>query len=398
MTQTVSHTPSHTPSHKVHVDLGERSYDIHVGPALLTQAALWLKPLLSRPALVVIADAAIAENHLATLISGLEEQDIDVRHYIVASGEASKSFAQVEQLCEWLLDQQLSRGDLIVALGGGVIGDLTGFAAAILKRGTRFVQIPTTLLAQVDSSVGGKTGINTRHGKNLIGAFHQPEIVLADTSVLGSLPERDYRAGYAEIIKYGVLGDADFFKWLESENAKILARDPDAVMRAVTRSCEMKAEIVKRDERETGDRALLNLGHTFAHAFEAYAGYDGKLLHGEAVGLGMVLAMAYSVRRGLCPQADATRVADLVAAAGLPATIGDIAGRGGNIGNFIADDLLNAIAQDKKVIDGRLRLVLARAIGAAFVEETVDANDLKQFLIEQGASDAPDASSRTDRT
>jgi len=366
----------------IHVDLLERGYDIHIGTGLLSQAGTLLAPLLSRPRAAIVADAALSQSHHQTLSQALADENIEVATYIVPSGEASKSFAQLEDLCTWLLDQKLARGDLIIALGGGVIGDLTGFAASILKRGTRFAQIPTTLLAQVDSSVGGKTGINTAHGKNLIGAFHQPSIVLADVDVLATLSDRDYRAGYAEIIKYGVLGDASFFSWLETENQSILGHDTAALMHAIAQSCTMKADIVKRDERETGERALLNLGHTFAHAFEAHAGYDGKLLHGEAVALGMVLAVTYSARLGLCSDDAAQRVSSLIAQAGLPTQISEI-------GTYYAADLIDAMAQDKKVVDGQLRLVLTRDIGQAFVAEHIDTSDLFAFLVDSGATDRP---------
>jgi len=366
----------------IHVDLLERGYDIHIGTGLLSQAGTLLAPLLSRPRAAIVADAALSQSHHQTLSQALADENIEVATYIVPSGEASKSFAQLEDLCTWLLDQKLARGDLIIALGGGVIGDLTGFAASILKRGTRFAQIPTTLLAQVDSSVGGKTGINTAHGKNLIGAFHQPSIVLADVDVLATLSDRDYRAGYAEIIKYGVLGDASFFSWLETENQSILGHDTAALMHAIAQSCTMKADIVKRDERETGERALLNLGHTFAHAFEAHAGYDGKLLHGEAVALGMVLAVTYSARLGLCSDDAARRVSSLIAQAGLPTQISEI-------GTYHAADLIDAMAQDKKVVDGQLRLVLTRDIGQAFVAEHIDTSDLFAFLVDSGATDRP---------
>ena len=366
----------------IHVDLLERGYDIHIGTGLLSQAGTLLAPLLSRPRAAIVADAALSQSHHQTLSQALADENIEVATYIVPSGEASKSFAQLEDLCTWLLDQKLARGDLIIALGGGVIGDLTGFAASILKRGTRFAQIPTTLLAQVDSSVGGKTGINTAHGKNLIGAFHQPSIVLADVDVLATLSDRDYRAGYAEIIKYGVLGDASFFSWLETENQSILGHDTAALMHAIAQSCTMKADIVKRDERETGERAILNLGHTFAHAFEAHAGYDGKLLHGEAVALGMVLAVTYSARLGLCSDDAAQRVSSLIAQAGLPTQISEI-------GTYHAADLIDAMAQDKKVVDGQLRLVLTRDIGQAFVAEHIDTSDLFAFLVDSGATDRP---------
>jgi 3-dehydroquinate synthase len=299
---------------------------------------------------------------------------IGATRVVLPAGERTKSFAGLERLCEEVIAGRIERGDLIVALGGGVIGDLAGFAAATVRRGIDFVQIPTTLLAQVDSSVGGKTGINSRYGKNLVGAFHQPILVVADTALLDTLPAREFRAGYAEVAKYGLLGDAGFFSWLESNWGDVFAGGP-AREHAIAVSCRAKAAIVARDERETGDRALLNLGHTFGHAFEAGAGFSDRLLHGEAVALGMVLAFQFSVRLGLAPQADADRVVRHLAAVGLPTEIAAIPG-----GVPSLDRLMELIAQDKKVTRGTLTFILVRGIGASFVARDVDRAAVGDFL------------------
>jgi 3-dehydroquinate synthase len=290
-------------------------------------------------------------------------------------GEDSKSFAGLAELSSELLDTGVDRGGLIVALGGGVIGDLTGFAAGILKRGVAFAQIPTTLLAQVDSSVGGKTAINAAQGKNLLGLFHQPRIVIADTALLATLPRRELLAGYAEVVKYGALGDANFFAWLEQNGAKALAGDKTALIHMVAHSCRMKAAIVARDEREAGERALLNLGHTFGHALEAATGFSQRLIHGEGVAIGMALAFQLSVRLGLCPKDDSDRLARHLKAAGLPASIGDIAGP-----RPATDVLLAAMGHDKKVKDGKLTFILVRGLGHAFVTSDVPLDAVKDVL------------------
>jgi 3-dehydroquinate synthase len=277
-----------------------------------------------------------------------------------------------------LIAAKLERGDVVVALGGGVVGDLAGFCAAAVRRGLDYVQVPTTLLAQVDSSVGGKTAINSRHGKNLVGAFHQPVLVVADTALLDSLPPREFRAGYAEVAKYGLLGDAGFFAWLEANADDVFAGAGAAREHAIATSCRMKAEIVARDERETGDRALLNLGHTFGHAFEAAAGFSGRLLHGEAVALGMALAFDFSARLGLLPQAEAERVKRHLGKVGLPTHIRDVPG-----GVPGVDALMDLMAQDKKVKRGRLTFILARAVGAAFVAPDVEAAQVRAFLADK---------------
>jgi 3-dehydroquinate synthase len=364
----------------VQVDLGERAYDVLIGPGLLDAAGARLRPFVRRDRVAVVTDQTVWGLHGARLTRALEAAGLAVHPVVLPPGEQTKSFAGLEALCDALLALELDRGDLIVAFGGGVIGDLAGFAAAIYKRGADFVQIPTTLLAQVDSSVGGKTAIDTPRGKNLVGAFHQPRLVLADLDVLGSLPDREMRAGYAEVLKYGLLGDAAFFAWLEAHGRAVLAREPGALARAVERSVEMKAEIVIADEREAGRRALLNLGHTFAHALEAETGYGEALLHGEAVGLGSAMAFRYSAAAGLCDAQDAARAVDAVAAAGLPARLSDLGDR-----RFAADDLLRHMAQDKKAEGGRLTFILARRAGEAFLARDVNPAEMRDFLISEGA-------------
>jgi 3-dehydroquinate synthase len=356
----------------VHVPLGERAYDVVVGGGLLAEAGARIAPLLRRPRVFVVTEGRVADLHLGALRAGLG--DVEAPALVLPPGEATKCWAELERTADWLLDARCERGDLVVAFGGGVIGDLVGFAAAILRRGVRLVQIPTTLLAQVDSSVGGKTGINTRHGKNLVGAFHQPSLVLADTDLLGTLDRRDLVAGYGEVAKYGLLGDAAFFAWLEDNAAALLAGDAAARIAAVRRSVEMKAEIVARDETEAGDRALLNLGHTFGHALEAATGYSDRLLHGEGVGIGCQLAFDLSARLGLCPQEAPSRVAAHLEAVGLKRSLREVAGLPE------ADALLRLMGQDKKVVDGRLRFVLARGIGEAFVAEDVPSEAVLDVL------------------
>jgi 3-dehydroquinate synthase len=298
--------------------------------------------------------------------------------HALAPGEGTKGWAGLEEAVEWLLDRRVERRDVVVAFGGGVIGDLAGFAAAILRRGVRFVQIPTTLLAQVDSSVGGKTGINTRQGKNLVGAFHQPSLVLADIGVLDTLPPRDFLAGYGEVVKYGLLGDAGFFAWLEANGPALAAGDAGLRRHAVRRSVEMKAGIVSRDETEEGERALLNLGHTFCHALEAATGYSDRLLHGEGVAIGCALAFELSARLGLCAQEEPSRVRAHLRAMGMKTDLSDIPGDLPG-----PEALLALMAQDKKVVDGRLRFILARGIGEAFVADGVDPAAVTRLLSDQ---------------
>jgi len=362
----------------VPVALGARAYDIVIGRGLLGSLGRRLQALKPGAKAAIVTDANVEKLLLAATQSGLAAADVPATHISVPPGEGSKSFAMFERVCEALIAAKLERGDVVVALGGGVVGDLAGFCAAAVRRGLDYVQVPTTLLAQVDSSVGGKTAINSRHGKNLIGAFHQPILVVADTALLDSLPPREFRAGYAEVAKYGLLGDAGFFAWLEANADDVFAGAGAAREHAIATSCRMKAEIVARDERETGDRALLNLGHTFGHAFEAAAGFSGRLLHGEAVALGMALAFDFSARLGLLPQAEAERVKRHLGKAGLPTHIRDVPG-----GVPGVDALMDLMAQDKKVKRGRLTFILARAVGTAFVAPDVDAAQVRAFLADK---------------
>ncbi len=359
----------------VAVALGPRSYAVRIGPGLIAQAGEELADLLARPRVAVVTDRNVAALHLPALRDSLAAAGVSVAALELPPGEATKDWAHLTRTVEWLLAERIERRDLVVALGGGVIGDLAGFAAAVLRRGVRFVQAPTTLLAQVDSSVGGKTGINSPHGKNLVGAFHQPVRVLADIAALDTLPGRELRAGYAEVAKYGLLGDAAFFAWLERNGPAVAAGERAARTRAVTRSVEMKAAIVARDETEEGERALLNLGHTFGHALEAATGYSQRLLHGEGVAIGCALAFDLSARLGLCPQEDPVRLRAHLASMGLPADLAAVPG-----GLPGTEALMALMAQDKKVVDGRLRFVLARGIGRAFVAEDVPAEALRAVL------------------
>lgn len=359
----------------VHVELGDRSYDVEIGPGLIDEAGARIAPLIRRKRVTVLTDENVGRLHLEALRDGLGRAGIEMSALALPAGEATKSWPHFERAVEWLLSEKVERNDVVVAFGGGVIGDLAGFAAAVLRRGVRFVQIPTSLLAQVDSSVGGKTGINAPHGKNLIGAFHQPSLVLADTAVLGSLTARDFLAGYGEVVKYGLLGDADFFDWLEQNGPSLSAGDIEARVQAVTRSVQMKADIVARDETEQGDRALLNLGHTFCHALEAATGYSDRLLHGEGVAVGCALAFELSARLGLCSQEDPSRVRAHLKAMGMKTDLSDIPGELPG-----AEALVELMAQDKKVVDGQLRFILARGIGQAFVTADVPRNAVVDVL------------------
>jgi 3-dehydroquinate synthase len=360
----------------VNVALAGRAYDIAIGRGLLASLGKRISDLRPGARVAIVTDDQVARHHLKAAEASLSSAGITSTLIEVSAGEGSKSYPVFERICEQMIAAHVERNDLIVALGGGVVGDLSGFAASVVRRGLDFVQVPTTLLAQVDSSVGGKTGINSLQGKNLIGAFHQPILVLADTALLDTLPVRIMRAGYAEVAKYGLLGDADFFFWLEANWRDVFAGGP-AREHAVAVSCRMKAQIVARDERETGDRALLNLGHTFGHALEAAAGFSDRLYHGEAVAIGMALAFAFSARRGLCSKADAERVVRHLSAVGLPTRIGDIPGEKPD-----ADRLIELIGQDKKVRRGQLTFILVRGIGQSFIAPDVDVADVRNFLAE----------------
>jgi 3-dehydroquinate synthase len=361
----------------VKVALGERSYDIVIGRGQLGLLGRKIAALRPAAKAAIVTDETVARHHLAAAEAALAAAGVGSSCVTVPPGESSKSFPVLERVCEALISARIERADLVVALGGGVIGDLAGLAAALVRRGIDYVQVPTTLLAQVDSAVGGKTAIDSSHGKNLVGAFHQPVLVVADTALLDTLPARQFRAGYAEVAKYGLIGDAAFFAWLESNWPEVFAGGP-AREHAIAVSCRMKAAIVGRDERETGERALLNLGHTFGHALEAAAGFSDRLLHGEAIALGTALAFAFSARRGLLPAAEAARVERHLAAVGLPVRVCAVAG-----GVPDADRLMELIAQDKKVRRGKLTFILARGIGASFIAHDVDAAEVRDFLVQQ---------------
>lgn len=358
---------------------GFRPYDVVVGRGLLARAGERIAPL-AKGRTVIVSDETVAAIHGQALSASLEAAGVRTQTITVPAGEASKSFAQLERVLDRLLEIGLDRKDVVVALGGGVVGDLAGLAAALYMRGIDFVQVPTTLLAQVDSSVGGKTAIDTPRGKNLVGAFHQPRLVLADIDVLATLPDKQLRSGWAEVLKHGLICDAAFFDWLAGDGAGGARGDPAALERAVVRSVEIKSAVVSEDEKEAGRRALLNLGHTFGHAVEAELGFEkAALAHGEAVALGCCLAFRYSAREGLCPEADARRVEAVIAAAGLPTRLDQA-------GTFDADRLLALMAGDKKAEGGALTLILARGIGQAFVAKGVDAGTVRAFLIEEGAA------------
>ena len=359
----------------VHVDLPGREYDVLIGHGLLRDAGRQIKTRLGAAKCGIVTDENVARYHLATLEESLKSEGMFAGSIIMRPGEATKSFGDLAYLSERLLELGLERGDFVVPLGGGVIGDLAGFAASILRRGIRFVQVPTSLLAQVDSSVGGKTGINTPQGKNLIGSFHQPHLVLADLDVLSTLPPRELRAGYAEVAKYGLLGDAPFFSWLEANWQGLFGNNGPSLMHAIQTSVAAKAAIVARDEMETGDRALLNLGHTFGHALEAATGYSDRLLHGEGVAIGMCLAFRLSEQLGLCPMGCADRVTQHLKAVGLPTRIADIPGGAGD-----ADFLLRLMGQDKKVRQGKLTFIMVRDIGQAFVTRDIEPERVAEFL------------------
>jgi 3-dehydroquinate synthase len=353
----------------LNVGLGERSYPIYIENGAIGRAQAILEPITGSQKLVIITDSRVAAAQRARL--ALTGETI-----ILEPGEATKSWGVLAKLCDQLLVMGIERGDYLVAFGGGVIGDLVGFAASLIKRGCNFIQIPTTLLAQVDSSVGGKTAINTSVGKNLIGAFYQPKAVLIDPEALDTLPERDVKAGYAEVLKYGLINDPEFYEWCETNAAKLIAGDADARMHAIQKSVKAKADIVAADERETRDvRALLNLGHTFGHALEAETGFSDALYHGEGVAAGMALAHRFSARMGLCPGIDAMRLTQHLSSLGMPHGLHSITASGA--------DLVNHMLHDKKMAAGTLPFILSRGIGQAFVDKSVDLSDVVAFLDEE---------------
>ncbi|XAZ23158.1 3-dehydroquinate synthase [Sinorhizobium sp. B11] len=363
---------------KVHVPLGERAYDIMIGPGLIAGAGAEIASRLKGRKAAIITDEHVAPLYLDALEASLNAAGIASAAVVLPAGEKTKSFEHLINVCDKVLEARVERNDYVIALGGGVIGDLSGFAAGIIRRGVRFVQVPTSLLAQVDSSVGGKTGINSRHGKNLIGVFHQPDLVLADTDVLNSLSEREFRAGYAEVAKYGLIDKPDFFAWLENNWQAVFAGG-SARIEAIAVSCQAKADVVVADERENGQRALLNLGHTFGHALEAATAYDSsRLVHGEGVSIGMVLAHEFSARMNLASPDDARRVEAHLKAVGLPTRMSEIPGA-----LPPAEVLMDAIAQDKKVKGGKLTFILTRGIGQSFVADDVPASEVVSFLKEK---------------
>lgn len=357
------------------VNLGERSYRILVGQSLIEQAGTLIRPLIRQPRAVIVTDQHLEESgHLEKLTTSLDAAAITHEHFVLRPGEQTKCFGQFGQLIDDILALRIERGTAVIALGGGVIGDLAGFAAATLLRGLDVIQIPTSLLAQVDSSVGGKTGINSQHGKNLIGSFHQPKLVLADIGVLDTLSARELRAGYAEIVKYGLIDRPDFFAWLEANGPALLAGDLEARRYAVVESCRAKAEIVAEDERESGKRALLNLGHTFGHALEAITGYGAELLHGEAVAIGITLAFQISARRGHCPQDDVESVIHHLQTVDLPTNTRTLQTK------VTPDAVIKAMSHDKKVEGGIPRFILVEGIGRAFAGVEIEPNELSAFL------------------
>lgn len=361
----------------VGVELGARSYDIIIGDNLIESAGERIGALLPGARAIIVTDRNVAGFHLERVKASLAAAGIDAAETVIDPGEASKSFARLEQVVDAILAARLERNDVVIALGGGVVGDLAGFAAGIVRRGMKMVQMPTSLLAQVDSSVGGKTGINTPRGKNLVGIFNQPQLVLADTGVLDTLPERQFRAGYAEVAKYGLLGDAEFFTWLDANWQAVFAGG-EARRRAIATSCQAKATIVAADERESGRRALLNLGHTFGHALEAATGYSERLIHGEAISIGMVLAAEFSARQGLCADRVPARVRSHFDKVWLPTRLQQIPGSLPSV-----ERLMELIAQDKKVSRGKLTFILMRAIGDAFIATDVDPAEIESFLTER---------------
>lgn len=366
---------------QISVGLGDRSYPVLIGPDLLVMADKYLADLIVKKQVVIISDTIIGpiyQNSLAKAIMPICDR---VEILQVPAGETSKSLSVLDKVCNDILNIGIDRNTVLIALGGGVVGDLVGFVSAVLLRGTQYIQIPTSLLAQVDSSVGGKTGINTKAGKNLIGAFHQPKLVLADTNLLISLPKRELLAGYAEIVKYGLLGDANFFSWLEDNWSGVLSLDQDKIIYAVKRSCEMKAKIVAADETEKGMRALLNLGHTFAHAFEAVANYDGQLLHGEAVAAGLGLAFDFSVIRKICAKEDAIRVQNHLLQVGLPDNYASLPA-----GKAPISVIIEHMKKDKKNISGKLTFVLANKIGSACIVPNISEEEITSFFMAKGVN------------
>lgn len=361
---------------KLHVSLDKRGYDIVIGERLLARAGEYIAPLLKGKNVIIISDSNVSKLYLHRLTNSLEDAGIRSRSLVLPAGEATKSLDNFARLIENLLEQKPDRSTVLIALGGGVVGDITGFAASVLLRGVNFIQIPTTLLSQVDSSVGGKTGINSQLGKNLIGSFHQPVLVLTDVATLSSLPKREMLAGYAEVVKYGFINDPVFFAWLEKNATAMLAGNSELQTQAILKSCKAKADIVAADEKEQNIRALLNFGHTFGHALEAETGYSDTLLHGEAVAIGMVMAFAASVKIGICPKEDLQRAKAHLQAVGLPVSPLDIRKE------WDTSALMEHFTRDKKATGGKLTFIMTHGIGKAFIENNVDAGIIRQTLVE----------------
>ena len=365
----------------VRVELEKRSYDILIGEDLISNFPNFLNVKLNRNFLAIVTDKTVENFHLPRLVEALSGAGIETKILSINPGESSKSWKTLQMTVDWMLESKIERNDIVVALGGGVVGDLVGFAAAILRRGIRFIQCPTSLLAQVDSSVGGKTGINSIHGKNLVGAFYQPSQVISDISTLKTIKDRDFLAGYGEVVKYGLLGDYDFFCWLEKNFIHIKEREIHTLIKAVAHSCKMKAEIVINDEKEHGDRALLNLGHTFCHALEAATGYSERMLHGEGVAIGCILAFDLSAKMGLTSQEDPVRIKKHFSEMGMITSIKQISGVLPD-----ADSLVELMFQDKKVVNGKLNLILTKGIGKAFIARDIDPNLIKSVINDSLAS------------
>ena len=362
------------------LDLGERSYDILVGENLIANAGALVHPFIKQSRTFIITDENVARHHLPTLEAALKSKNIESNTLVLPFGEQTKSFAQLDRVIDFLLEHNIDRKSTLIAFGGGVIGDLAGFAAAVVMRGIDFIQIPTTLLSQVDSSVGGKTGINTARGKNLVGSFHQPKLVLADTGLLETLPNRELLAGYAEVVKYGLINDPDFFNWLEDKAHKVITGDISARTHAVLVSSAAKAKIVAQDEKESGARGLLNLGHTFGHALEAEAGYNGSLLHGEAISIGMVMAHDLSAELGLCSEMDAQTVRDHFEKIGLPVSTDYVSSNALGGKKLEVSRLMDHMSRDKKVSNGRLTFVMTKGIGQAYLDNAVDMAVVSDFM------------------
>ncbi len=365
----------------VRVELEKRSYDILIGEDLISNFPNFLNVTLNRKFLAIVTDKTVENLHLPGLVEALSGAGVETKILSIDPGEGSKSWKTLQMTVDWMLESKIERNDIVVALGGGVVGDLVGFAAAILRRGIRFIQCPTSLLAQVDSAVGGKTGINSIHGKNLVGAFYQPSQVISDISTLKTIKDRDFLAGYGEVVKYGLLGDYDFFCWLEKNFIHIKEREMDTLIKAVAHSCKMKAEIVINDEKEHGDRALLNLGHTFCHALEAATGYSERMLHGEGVAIGCILAFDLSAKMGLTSQEDPVRIKKHFSEMGVLNSIKEISGVLPD-----ADSLVKLMFQDKKVVNGNLNLILTKGIGKAFIARDIDPNLIKSVINDSLAS------------